>query len=325
MKKRVSVVVPIYNEECGISQFLRGQLFPELESLNGKYNFEVILVDDGSEDKTAEIVRQEIKSLDKSIDSRLLCFTRNFGKEVALTAGIMAAEAKNSDAVIMIDSDGQHPVEAIPKMLESWEGGAKVVTAIRDRNKTRHKLGSKIFYKTMRLLGDKNIVEGAMDFRLIDHKVAKDYVKFSEHMRITRGLIDWLGYPQEYIKVELKGRKYGDGTYSSKKLLRLASDSFVSMTRTPLAIFGYLGLFITIVSLLLGLFILIQQYILGDPLGLDWSGAVAMCVFISFLVGLVLISQAITALYISQIHIEAKNRPLFVVDDDKSEGAIEKK
>ncbi|MBQ3306473.1 glycosyltransferase family 2 protein [Candidatus Saccharibacteria bacterium] len=322
MKKRVSVVVPIYNEEQGIKQFLSEQLFPELKNLSGSYNFEVILVDDGSEDKTAEIVRAEILR-EKSMKSRMLCFTRNFGKEVALTAGIMAA--KDSDAVIMIDSDGQHPVEAIPKMLERWESGAKVVTAMRSRNKTQHKAGSKIFYKTMRLLGDKNIIEGAMDFRLIDHKVAEDYARFSEHMRITRGLIDWLGYPQEYISVELKGRKYGDGTYSFRKLLKLAGDSFVSMTRTPLAIFGYLGLFITVLSLLLGLFILIQQYILGDPLGLDWSGAVAMCVFISFLVGLVLISQAITALYISQIHIEAKNRPLFVIDDDKSEGAIEKK
>ena len=322
MKKKISVIVPIYNEERGIRYFLSEQLFPELKTLSGDYHLEVILVDDGSTDRTADVVRQEIAMAESFLGIKLVCFTRNFGKEVALAAGIMEADG---DAIIMIDADGQHPVEAIPEMLERWKHGAKVVTAIRNRNKTRHKLGSKAFYKTMRVLGNKNIMEGAMDFRLIDRQVAEDYKKFGEHMRITRGLIDWLGYPQEYIEVELKGREYGKGTYSSRKLLRLASDSFVSMTRTPLAIFGYLGLFITVFSLLLGLFILIQQYILGDPLGLDWSGAVAMCVFISFLVGLVLISQSITALYISQIHAEAKNRPLFVIDYDKSKGLAKKK
>ena len=106
--------------------------------------------------------------------------------------------------------------------------------------------------------------------------------------------------------------------------MALAGDSMVSMSRTPLVIFGYVGIFITVVSVIFGLFILIQQYILGDPLGLDWSGAVAMSVFVSFLVGLVLISQAITALYVAQIQVEAKNRPLFVVDKKNSFGISEK-
>jgi dolichol-phosphate mannosyltransferase len=112
----------------------------------------------------------------------------------------------------------------------------------------------------------------------------------------------------------------GKPTYSAKRLARLTVDSLVSASRTPLLIFGYIGIFITVVSFLFGLFILIQQYILGDPLGLDWSGAVAMSVFVSFLVGLVLISQAITALYISQIHVEAKGRPLYIIDKKKSHG-----
>ena len=157
-----------------------------------------------------------------------------------------------------------------------------------------------------------------MDFRLIDREVADAYNIFTEHNRIARGLIDWLGFPQEYIKVKLHGRMSGKGTYNFGKLFALAIDSFVSMSRTPLVFFGYLGGFITIFSGILGLFILIEQYIMGDPLNLDWSGAVAMCIFISFLIGIVLISQAITALYISQIHTEVKNRPLFVIDKEKS-------
>ena len=112
----------------------------------------------------------------------------------------------------------------------------------------------------------------------------------------------------------------GKPTYSHKKLVTLTIDGLASSSRTPLVLFGYIGVAITVVSLILGVFILIQQYILGDPLKLDWSGAVAMSVFVSFLVGLVLVSQAITALYISQIHTEAKGRPLYVVDKRKSIG-----
>ena len=152
-----------------------------------------------------------------------------------------------------------------------------------------------------------------------------EFNKFTEHNRITRGLIDWLGFPQEYIKVSTLRRELGKPTYSRKKLMRLAVDSFVSMSSTPLLIFGYIGLLIMFISLPFGLFILIEQYIMGDPMGLDWSGAVAMSVFVSFLVGLVLVSQSITALYISRIHVEVKNRPLFVIDKSKSIGISDEK
>lgn len=314
MRKVVSIVVPIYNEAGGISRFLDEKLLPELNNLNKTYATEVVLVNDGSSDKTIEIIRET--ALNKSrTDVRIISFSHNFGKEAALTAGIKYAVG---DAVILIDADGQHPVEVIPQMIEKWEKGAKVVTAVRDHSKTNHKIGSSIFYKTMRIFGNKSVKEGAMDFRLIDREVADAYNIFTEHNRIARGLIDWLGFPQEYIKVKLHGRMSGKGTYNFGKLFALAIDSFVSMSRTPLVFFGYLGGFITIFSGILGLFILIEQYIMGDPLNLDWSGAVAMCIFISFLIGIVLISQAITALYISQIHTEVKNRPLFVIDKEKS-------
>ena len=255
--------------------------------------------------------------MSKRQNFKLVSFAKNFGKEIALTAGINHA---TGDAVIMIDADGQHPVEMIPKMVEKWEEGAEIVTAVRDENTTKHRLGSKFYYWLMRRMGNKNIVVGAMDFRLIDRGVADEFNKFTERNRLARGLIDWLGFNQELIKVNTKNREYGKPSYSSKKLMRLALDSLVSTSRTPLAIFGYIGVFITVFSVLFGLFILIQQYILGDPLHLEWSGAVAMSVFVSFLVGLVLISQAMTALYVSQIHSESKGRPLYVINEKKSVG-----
>lgn len=313
MKKVISVVVPVYNEEAGILDFLDEQLLPVISGL--LYTVEVVVVNDGSRDKTlAEIDKCKLK---KNKNFKIVSFTRNFGKEIALSAGIKEA---TGEAVILIDGDGQHPVEMIPKMIAEWEKGAEIVTAVREENTTRHKLGSKLYYVTMRMFGNKQVVVGAMDFRLISRSVANEFNDFTERNRLARGLIDWMGVPQTYIKVKTKNRVKGKPTYSAKRLARLTVDSLVSASRTPLLIFGYIGIFITVVSFLFGLFILIQQYILGDPLGLDWSGAVAMSVFVSFLVGLVLISQAITALYISQIHVEAKGRPLYIIDKKKSHG-----
>ena len=312
MKMKVSVVVPMFNEATGIVGFLDGQLMPVLNKLS--YDVEVILVDDGSVDKTVEKVVEKCGGDEKI---KIIALTRNFGKELALTAGLDYA---TGDAVIMIDADGQHPVEIIPQMIRKWEEGAYVVTAVRGENTTRHKIGSRIYYRVMRICGNKDIVVGAMDYRLLDRSVVDEFNRMPEHNRLARGLVDWLGYPQEYIKVHTKNRVDGKPTYSHKKLVMLTIDGLASSSRTPLVIFGYIGVGIMLVSLILGLFILIQQYILGDPLKLDWSGAVAMSVFVSFLVGLVLVSQAITALYISQIHTEAKGRPLYVVDRRKSIG-----
>ena len=318
MNKMISVVVPMYNEAEGVGKFLDGELLPALLGLD--YNTEVILVDDGSRDKTLEVVR-ECEIL-KAVPTKIVAFTRNFGKDAALSAGLCEA---SGDAVIMIDADGQHPVEKIAEMAERWEKGAKVVTAVRKHNSTKHKMGSRLYYQMMRMMGNRELVVGAMDFRLMDREVVDEYCKFHEHNRLTRGLIDWLGFSQDYIIVKTKGRLSGAPSYSFRKLAVLASDSLVSMSRTPLLIFGYIGVGIMMFSGVLGLFILIQQYMMGDPLGLDWSGAVAMSVFLSFLIGLVLVSQAMTALYISQIHTEAKGRPLYVIDKEKSLGCVDKK
>lgn len=312
MGRLISVVVPVYDEEGGILDFLDGQLLPVLSKL--KYDAEVIIIDDGSKDKTLEKIKAS-KILNSGTLVNVIALTKNFGKEVALTVGL---EAANGDAVIMIDADGQHPAEEIPRLIEKWEGGALIVTAVNSGNTTKHRVRSGIYYKIMRAMGNKNVMPGAMDFRLLDRTVVDEFNQLTERNRLTRGLIDWLGFEQEYVKVKTRGRKNGKPTYSTKKLAGLALDSMVSSSRTPLVIFGYLGAFITIFSVIFGLFILIEQYIMGDPMNLDWSGAVAMSVFVSFLVGLVLISQSITALYISQIHAEAKGRPLYVVNKKKS-------
>lgn len=309
--KMVSIVIPMYNEEAGIMKFLDDLLLPILEGVTD--GVEVILVDDGSRDKTLEMIKKSV--LYQKVPVKVIAFSRNFGKEVALSAGLKEAKG---DGVIMIDADGQHPVETIPEMIEKWHRGAFVVTAVRKHNSTKHRLGSRLYYRLMKMMGSRNLVVGAMDYRLLDRAVVDEFNKLGEKNRLTRGLIDWLGFPQEYIMVKTKGRLSGKPSYSFKKLTVLTLDSLASSSRVPLAIFGYIGALIMILSGILGLFILIQQYIMGDPLNLDWSGAVAMSVLVTFLVGLVLVSQAMTAIYIAQIHTEAKGRPLYVLDTRRS-------
>ena len=312
-KKLLSIIVPIHNEEEGIGAFLRQELLPVAEKL--QMDYEIILVNDGSTDKTLSII-QNFAEKDKKI--RVISLSRNFGKEPALSAGLKYARG---DAALTIDADGQQPPKLIPDFIKKWEAGAEIVTGVRDHY-TKHgfipKLGSKLFYKLLRMMGNKHTVPGSTDFRIMDRVVIDEFNKLTEHNRITRGLIDWLGFKQEYIDYVYGVRMAGKPSYNFKKLFRLAVDSFISMSTTPLVIFGYIGAFITLGSFLLGLFCIVNQYILGDPLHLYWNGAVQMAIFITFLVGLVLISQSITALYISHIHAETQGRPLYIVDEKES-------
>lgn len=313
-KPLISFIIPIYNEADGIQNFLDNLFLPELKKLKD-YSFEVILVNDGSSDGSLKIL-QEYAAKDNKI--KVLSFSRNFGKEPALSAGLKYAKG---DAAILIDADGQQPPNIIPKFIKAWEDGAEIVTGVRDHY-TKHgfipRLGSKLFYKLLKTMGNQHTVPGSTDFRLLDRVVIDEFNRLSEHNRITRGLIDWMGFKQVNIKYIYGERLAGKPSYNLKKLFQLAIDSFVSLSTTPLVLFGYIGIVITIFSFLLGMFVIIQQYILGDPLHLYWNGAVQMSIFVTFLVGLVLISQAITALYISHIHAETQNRPLYIIDQKSS-------
>lgn len=307
--KTISVVIPVYNEEKGFKKFYTEMLEPELKKL--KYNYEVILVDDGSRDKTLRIV-QEMAEKDAHI--KVLAFSRNFGKEVALTAGIREAVG---DAILTIDADGQQPPKLIPEFIEKWEQGGEIVIGVRGKYEKHGliaKLGSKLFYKMLKTMGVKDTVPGSTDFRVIDRAVADEYNKLTEHGRITRGLMDWMGFKKVYIDYIYGNRLAGKPSYNFGKLFGLAIDSFISLSTTPLMIFGWLGLFITVVSFILGVFVGIEEFIMGDPIGLKWTGTTCVSIFITFLVGLVLISQAVTALYISHIHAEAQGRPLYIID-----------
>ena len=223
--KTISVVIPVYNEEKGFKKFYSEMLEPELKKL--KYNYEVILVNDGSRDKTLEIVQG---MAEKDAHIKVLAFSRNFGKEVALTAGIREA---TGDAILTIDADGQQPPNLIPEFIEKWEQGGEIIIGVRGKYEKHGliaKLGSKLFYKMLNGMGVKDTVPGSTDFRVIDRVVADEYNKLTEHGRITRGLMDWMGFKKVYIDYIYGNRLAGKPSYNFGKLFNLAIDSFISLS-----------------------------------------------------------------------------------------------
>jgi len=305
--KLISIIIPIFNEAKNILK-----LYLELIKILAKlrYDFEIIFVNDGSLDQSQFQV-ERLKKEDDRI--RLINLTRNFGKELATSAGINYCRG---DACIMIDADLQHPPALIKQFIAKWENGASVVIGVRKSNKGEglvKKIGSKAFYKIINKISQTKLVPNATDYRLLDRGVIDQFNKFSERNRMTRALIDWLGFETQYLYFEAGRRTSGQAGYSYFKLLRLAVNSMVSFSLFPLKIAGYLGIIITLLSAPLGLFILIEKYILSDPLSLYISGPAILAVILVFLVGIILISLGLIALYIANIHEEVINRPLYVI------------
>lgn len=313
---RLSIVIPAYNEADGIETFHQGLLLPNVKHAVGD-SYEIIYVNDGSCDNTLAIVSQ-LAETDKHI--KIISLSRNFGKEIATSAGI---EFASGEAVIIMDSDGQHPPELIGEFISKWEAGAQVVVGIRSSNQKEgliKKWGSKLFYHLFSGANDVHMQPGSTDYRLIDRSVRQEFIRLTEHNRITRGLIDWLGFKRDYIYFDAPARLAGKASYSSSKLVGLAMNSFVSLSIKPLFMLAWAGLAVTFLSLVAGVFIFIEQILLRDPFGLDFTGAALLGIFISFLVGLVLTSQGVLAVYLSHIHTHTQGRPLFVVDYSKSVG-----
>lgn len=308
--KLISIIIPFYNENENL-KWHHSKMEVFLTSSNIKHEF--IYVNDGSSDNSLAIVRELAK---KSPNVRYISFSRNFGKEAATTAGLRVAKG---DAAVMIDSDGQHPIELVETFIEEWEKGYRQVIGIRKESQEKRifkKIGSRVFYFILRLLGANNSSQhGLTDFRLIDRKVIDEYNRLSEHNRITRNLLDWLGFSHTLVPFSAAERHAGKASYSMRKLVKLAVDAIVKHSTRPLKFIGLAGVVISILTAVLGIFIVIEKYILGDPLLLNISGTALLAVFLSFMVGIVLVCQGLLALYIENVYYETQGRPIYVIEE----------
>lgn len=305
-KKSISIIIPIYNESKNLRNF-----YDRLRSVKEKllkYNWEFIFVNDGSSDNSL-LVLYELAKLDKN--NKVLDLSRNFGKEIALSAGVH--EIGNVDAVICIDSDLQHPPQLIPKLIKAWEEGIEIVATIRssiEKQPFLKRLGSKLFYWLMSKISGVKMKPHTTDFRLYDKKVIQAFRNVTERDRMFRGIMDWMGFKKTYISFKADARKEGEAGYSYAKLWHLAISSITSFSLWPLRITGRIGVLITLLSGGLLSWMLLNYIFLHK---LDYSPLAIIVVANTFLIGLVLMSIGLVALYIGSIHTEVINRPLYIV------------
>lgn len=306
----LSLVIPVYNESENITWHHERITSAMIDTA---MEYEVIYINDGSTDPSLDILR-DISANDTHV--RVINFSRNFGKEAATSAGLSVCKG---DAALILDSDGQHPIELVNDFLEKWHEGYQVVIGVRQSNVNEgviKKYGSKLFYKLINTVSNGKTIPRSTDFRLLDRRVIDEFNKLTERSRITRGIIDWLGFRRTTIEFDSPERHGGEATYSFSKLVRLALHAFVSQTTKPLQLGGIVGAFTMFVSLFAGAFLLVEKYWFGDPLNLAISGSALLAIFVSFLIGIVLICQWLLALYIESIHNETQNRPLYIIDEE---------
>jgi len=312
-RKLLSIIVPIYNESANIQPLYRA-VIAQLKNL--EYDYELLFVDDGSQDDSLKKLARLAK---KDSRVRVLEFARNFGKESAVTAGLHYAAGAG---VVLMDADLQHPPDRLEQFVRKWESGSDVVVGIRrysDSEGWFKRKSSGLFYRIFGLISNTNITPHATDFRLLDRSVVNTYNELSEHSRITRGLIDWLGYRRAYIRFEAPPRLHGEATYSTGKLVKLAVDTFTAHSLVPLKVAGYLGLIILLISGPLGLFMAYDKYISTEASMFNFTGTAMLAVVILFLVGIILASLGLISLYVARIYEEVMGRPLYVVRREISE------
>lgn len=305
--KTISFVIPVYQEQDNLLLMYEALQYM-MSGQSDQYDWEVIFVNDGSPDASGEILE---KLSQKAAQCRVIELSRNFGKEIALSAGVDYAKG---DAVIFLDADLQHPPDRIPDMLRCWEDGYEVVEMVRTYTLGEpwlRRLGSTLFYKILKFISSTDILAKTTDFRLLDRKVVKELRRVEERQRMFRGIIDWLGFRKVRLDFEAPARRYGTPVYSYGKLLNLALNSFISYSSLPLKLIGVLGIGITVISGLV-LFWMTVVTLTADEY---WNITPVAFIMVSILVftGITLSALGLMSLYISKIYSEVQNRPLYTI------------
>jgi len=304
--KKISVVIPMYYEEEVANEcYIRiKNVLTKLDN----YSYEIIFVNDGSKDKTLEILTN-ISSEDKNV--KIISFSRNFGHQAAVTAGIKFV---TGDVVLIIDADLQDPPELLPEMLKLWESGNEVIYGKRKSRKGESKfklLTAKMFYNTLNALSDVDIPKDTGDFRLVDRKVIDVINILPEHNKFLRGLFSWVGFEQYAFEYERQERFAGKTKYPLKKMLKLAGDGIISFSTKPLKLLGGLGILAIFISFVILIYALISYIFNLNTLTPGWT---SLMVSITFFSGIQLISIWISSEYIGRIYDETKQRPQYIIN-----------
>lgn len=307
-RKIVSIISPAFNEARNISKMV-SEVDNVITSLRG-FDYEYILIDDGSSDNTWEEITKIAK---KNKNIKGIRFTRNFGQQIALTAGIDKA---HGDLIIYCDSDLQHPPNLFPKLINKWKSGAKIVHTKRVDTEgiTLFKnLMSKIFYFSANMLSDTQMEDGMADFKLLDKEVYSKLKSMKEKNRFLRGMVSWMGYPSAIVEYKARRRTAGQPWYNFTRNLEFAKTGILSLSTRPLKYILYFGLFLIIASLLC-LLTIVGITVYERDLRF-FSPTIILVIFNTLLIGFVIASTGIVAIYISYLYKEIIKRPTYLVSE----------
>jgi glycosyltransferase involved in cell wall biosynthesis len=302
---KISLIVPVYNEEQAIGLFYESvRQHPQLKD----HCVEIVFINDGSNDQTAVLARA-IALTDNQV--LLIDFSRNFGKEPALFAGI---EHASGDVVIPMDVDLQDPIDVIPRMIEQWQKGAEVVLAKRrDRSSDSYlkRRGAALFYRLLNRIAYPHIEQNVGDFRLMDRKVVEVIKTLPEYQLFMKGVLSWAGFNTVIIEYDRAGRAAGNSKFNGWKLWNLALEGITSFSTVPLRLWTYLGSCISLISLLYAAYLILDKLIFGS----DLPGYPSLMTAILFLGGVQLIGIGVLGEYIGRIYLETKHRPRYVIKE----------
>lgn len=305
MKKLVSYVFPIYNESGNIEL-----LYKTIDSLlksNKKYDYELIFINDGSKDTSLELLKQLHEKDNRIV---IIDFSRNFGHQIAVTAGLDYA---NGDAVIIMDSDMQDPPRVSFELIEKWGEGYDVVYAQRRTRKDTwfKKITADVFYRTLQKLADIDIPRNTGDFRLLDRKVVDEMKRFKEHNRFLRGMVSYIGFKQIAVLFDRDERHAGETGYPLKKMLKFAADGIFSFSTYPLKLIRNLGFFVSFIAFLGILYAIFMKIFFPDITIEGWTFIVIAVLFVG---GVQLIMLGVLGSYIGRIYTETQDRPLYMIN-----------
>ncbi|HFI0724610.1 glycosyltransferase family 2 protein [Streptococcus suis] len=306
----ISVIVPCFNEEEAIPYF-----YDAMEKVRKEMGeqFEYIFVNDGSKDRTLTVLRQ-LSGQDRAV--RYLSFSRNFGKEAALYAGLQAAQG---GLVTVMDVDLQDPPEMLMEMKDMLDGnpdldcvGTRRVS--RDGEPPIRSFFAKLFYKLMNKISQVEVVDGARDFRLMRRHMVDAILAVSEYNRFSKGIFAWVGFETEYLPYENVERVAGETSWSFWKLLSYSIEGIINFSDTPLNIASYTGFFTFLLSLVLMVFVVFKTLVFGDPT-IGWPSTICIILFLG---GLQLMTIGILGKYLAKVFLETKKRPIYIVKEKSS-------